>query len=140
MVIKVGTAIKDTRIDLYTMKLSQIACVEEGNDAIKRSNKAMQIEREFREKKLTTVLTSNKETNKVITDNNKNSFLLQLAIIFLFLFIVTPIALSLVLYFESNNLIQTSTTLAEYVSKTSDFNNEIAQTYNSMLLLSLIHE
>jgi hypothetical protein len=122
------------------MLLGQDTCMEDERDLVKRTNRAMQIAKDFAENKLQAVLNSNKETQKVVHKRHGCPLSLTLSIILSILFVVTPLVLIALEYLGVSNLIETSKLRIIYMSYITRYAGESAETYNSYQLLALIRE
>lgn len=132
--------LKSTHDQFTEMMWHQITSREEEGKEIKRTNRAMQNEKEFKEKRLKAVLLSNKETKRVNNETQKHSYSIIITALAALSITIVPIILTLLLYFETYNIMTTCDLFGKLITNTTDLTHQYAETYSNLLLLALIHE
>jgi hypothetical protein len=123
--------------ELAKVKLNIIRCYEEESGKINRTNKSREIEKEFKEKKVTEVLLSNKETKRAAKETNKASCLLIFSIIMMAIYVGAPLTLACTSYYSASESYDLIWKMSKYSSYVYKYANECTEVYNTLLVLSL---
>ena len=124
---------------LLNITIKHVGNVEEENGHINRINKSREIEKEFKEKKLISVLLSNKETKKTLKESPKFSIRFVSAIVTIAIYVIVPLILAFANYTSSNNSINTVLILTQMLSYNGRVLVESAGVYNSMFLIGYMN-
>ena len=122
------------------MLMRQIEHEENESEKIKRTNKALQNEKEFIGKRLKIVLFSNKEAKRAATDFQGTLYSIGITAFAAVCIAIVPIIFVLIYYYVIAQDITKCDLLGRYISNTTKLTNQYAQTYNGLLLFALIHE
>ncbi len=122
------------------MILGQMACAEEDSRCVKRVNKSRKIEKEFKEKKLQSVLLSNKETKRILEEQSGLTRMFCLSLFILAVYATVPMGLIMGFYNSGKDMIDTSLAACQFVSDTNLFKSEVLESFNTLMLLTHINK
>ena len=126
--------------ELKCMELGHIACSEEESDYINRVNKSREIEKEFTEKKIKSVLLSNKETKKAVKERSGVTKIVVFYLITMLLYVSVPISMAIMTYVISINGFLTSIDVANYVAGHYRFAQECSEAFNGIVLIGFFNK
>eukprot|EP01022_Parablepharisma_sp_SALTPOND_P013689 TRINITY_DN183_c0_g1_i2.p1 TRINITY_DN183_c0_g1~~TRINITY_DN183_c0_g1_i2.p1 ORF type:complete len:580 (-),score=22.52 TRINITY_DN183_c0_g1_i2:2395-4134(-) len=130
---------KEANDEMKGMELGLLACVEEETDTINRVNKSREIEKEFTEKKIQSVLLSNKETKKSVKERSSLAKLFIFFLLTLLLYVFVPLSLAVFGYFLSRVIAYTNLDVADYVSTHYKFLHESSEAYSNIELIAYLN-
>jgi len=131
--------VKNGNDDLKNMGLGIIACSEEENDNVNRINKSREIEREFKEKKIQSVLLSNKETRKSVEEQTGIIRIFIVPILAMLVYVAIPTSLAAIGYTIADQAVNSNTDVANFVLAHYTYVYESCGIYNTVMLLAFLN-